>query len=289
MKNTGHRTVSVVIPTRDRSGELRRALESVRAQTRPAEEVIVVDDGSALYRLAWVQTAFPEVRYLWQPPRGVSAARNAGIREARGEWLAFLDSDDEWRPGKLERQLNSLSASPEHLICHTGEIWIRNGRRVNPKNRHTKSGGSIFQRCLPLCVISPSSVLVHRRLFREVGTFDETLPVCEDYDLWLRICCRYPVLYVDEQLVVKYGGHPDQLSRRYWGMDRFRIRALTKILDSKRLSAEDHQAAVDVLLAKIDVYLTGARKRGKRDEVEEYETLRRRYQDGSRSLSNTGR
>jgi len=270
-------SVSVIIPTRNRSELLRRALESVCAQTCPPKEIIVVDDGSTDDTAQWIDVDFPQVRYLRQPHRGVAAARNNGIGAATGEWVALLDSDDEWRPAKLERQLDATRAQPCYRLCHTEEVWIRRGRRVNPGKRHAKSGGAIFRRCLPLCVISPSSVLVKRSLLEEVGGFDETLPVCEDYDLWLRICSRYPVLFVDEALVVKHGGHDDQLSRRFWGMDRYRIAALEKILASGVLSTEDREATIRTLLDKIEVYLTGARKRDKSDEVETYGTMWARY------------
>ena len=151
------------------------------------------------------------------------------------------------------------------------EMCIRD--RVNQGDRHVKSGGMIFENCLPLCAISPSSVLIKRSLLDAVGGFDESLPACEDYDLWLRICCEYPVLFVDEPLVTKYGGHDDQLSRKYWGMDRFRIQALTQIIDSGRLSQPQCTAATDVLRTKLDVYLGGARKRGKHEEVARCEAL----------------
>jgi glycosyltransferase involved in cell wall biosynthesis len=272
--------VTVVIPTRDRGDMLRHAVASVRSQTRPPEQVVVVDDGSGEDLRPSLAREFPEVECIRQPARGVSAARNRGVREARCTWIAFLDSDDEWLPPKLERQLASLRAYPEHAICHTDEIWMRRGRRVNPRRRHAKSGGFIFERCLPLCVISPSSVIIRSALLDALGGFDETLPACEDYDLWLRVCSRYPVLYVDEPLLIKHGGHPDQLSRRYWGMDRFRIQALEKIIDSRELDPVARQAAVRVLIEKIDVYLAGARKRGKTDEAETYEAKRRALLSG---------
>lgn len=270
--------VTVVIPTWNRAGSLRRALDSVFAQTRPPDEVIVVDDGSSDGTRRMVREGYPRASYLFQENRGVAAARNRGAEKAGGDWLAFLDSDDEWLPRKLERQLHALGAQPEFQLCHTDEIWIRRGRRVNPMKKHAKSGGWIFQRSLELCLISPSSVLLRRDLFDFLGGFDESLPACEDYDLWLRITALHPVLYVDEPLIVKHGGHPDQLSRRFWGMDRFRIRAIDKLLEEDGLlSAEDRRAAVAALARKIDVYLAGARKRGKGEDAAHYEKLRARY------------
>ena len=270
-------TVSVVIPTCNRADLILRALASVRAQTRPPTEVLVVDDGSTDATVERVRAAFPEVTLLEQKNRGVSAARNAGIQKARGTWIALLDSDDEWLPQKLERQLRATENDNDNdndndtFLCHTDEIWIRDGRRVNPMKKHQKYGGRIFERCLPLCVISPSSVLLHRSLFQTIGLFDEDLPVCEDYDLWLRVTARYPVLYLDEPLIVKYGGHADQLSHKYWGMDRFRIAALLKILASGELGARDQSAAEAMLASKIAIYAHGARKRGKHAEAERYE------------------
>ncbi len=156
----GQRRISVVIPTYDRLRLLSRALDSVAAQSRKADEIVVVDDGSRDGTERFVLETYPEVRLLRQENRGVSAARNAGIRAATGGLIAFLDSDDEWLPCKLERQLEAMDASPESRLCHTDEIWIRDGRRVNPMKKHQKFGGWIFDKALPLCVISPSSVVV---------------------------------------------------------------------------------------------------------------------------------
>ena len=278
-------SVTVIIPTYNRAELLERALTSVLAQSRLPDEVLVVDDGSADDTAARVREGFPSVRLLEQENAGVSAARNRGIREASGEWLAFLDSDDEWAPTKLETQMRQLEAAtppdpPPGLprrerfwIAHSDEIWIRRGRRVNPRRRHAKRGGYIFEHCLPLCAISPSAVILHRDLFAEVGTFDETLPACEDYDLWLRICAEYPVLFVDEPLTIKYGGHADQLSRTVPALDRYRIAALARMLESGRLTAEDHGAARRMLLEKIPIYRQGAEKRGRLDEVRQLDTL----------------
>lgn len=268
--------VSVIIPTHDRARLLERALQSVLAQARPAQEVIVVDDGSDDGTTEIVRARFPQVYCICQRNQGVSNARNRGIEAASGDWLAFLDSDDEWLPQKLAWQERVLIAYPQYRICHTDEIWIRNGRRVNAMKKHAKAGGFIFEQCLPRCSISPSSVLIHRSVFDETGSFNESLSACEDYDLWLRICARFPVLYVDQPLIIKHGGHDDQLSRRHSAMDRFRITALENILQQD-LRPRYYRAALDMLIKKIDIYLQGAIKRDKHEEIIIYEGKKRYY------------
>ena len=266
-------SLSVIIPSYNRAIWLPRALLSVQKQTLPANEIIVVDDGSTDGTETLIKSDYPDIVYLRQENKGVSTARNHGIEKATGEWLAFLDSDDEWLPNKLEIQKDALEAVPDIKICHTEEIWIRNEKRVNPMKKHAKTGGWIFQHCLPLCAMSPSSILIHRSVFETVGNFDESLPACEDYDLWLRITHRYPVAFVEQPLIIKNGGHDDQLSRRYWGMDRFRIQSLRKILDSGILGSENEQAATKMLIHKATIYLAGAKKRNKHNEIEYYENI----------------
>ena len=272
-----HSKISVIIPTHNRIDLLLRALQSVQKQTLSATEVIVIDDGSTDNTGDVVRGLYPEVCYIYQENKGVSAARNLGIKNANYSWIAFLDSDDEWLPTKLAVQMDALNDKSNYLICHTEEIWIRNGRRVNPMRKHKKYGGHIFDKCLQLCLISPSSVIVHKDLFKEVGLFDESLPACEDYDLWLRICSRHPVLFIEVPLIVKYGGHVDQLSRCYWGMDRFRIKALEKILQGGQLPSKDYQAAVSTLIRKIEIYIQGAKKRERTNEIIHFENKRMRY------------
>jgi glycosyltransferase involved in cell wall biosynthesis len=268
-------TVSVIIPTYNRAKTLIEAIESVMAQDYHDFEIVVVDDGSAdnTYEIL---RAFPEILVVRQDRQGVSAARNAGIAEASGRLIAFLDSDDLWLPAKLSTQVAFLDSSPDALICQTEEIWIRNGIRVNPKKRHKKPSGMIFERYLEMCLVSPSAVMMKSSLFDEVGGFDEALPVCEDYDLWLRVSCRFPIYLIDVPLVIKRGGHPDQLSRMT-GIDRYRIQALKKTIESGLLTPAQHDAAVFALQEKCGVYAAGCRKRGRVAEADEYVRLSNRF------------
>ena len=263
--------ISVVIPTFNREKLLRRALDSVIGQSLQPFEIIVVDDGSTDSTGAVIKNNHQEdVIYLFQPNGGVSSARNRGVKFARGDWLAFLDSDDEWLPTKLAKQAKALSDEPDLRVCHTNEIWIRGDRRVNPMRKHEKSGGWIYKKCLPLCVISPSSVLIHRTVFESIGYFDEELPACEDYDFWLRMCAFYPVLYLPEPLIKKYGGHSDQLSKKHWGMDRFRIQAMEKMLEGDLLETSDRLETIDTLLDKLQLVLAGAYKHNNPELVAQY-------------------
>jgi len=261
--------IAVIIPTFDRQHFLGRAIDSVLSQTQPAHEVIVIDDGSTDGTVPWLKKEYPTVKLIEQTNQGVSAARNAGIQQAQSEWIALLDSDDEWFPEKLERQVKELQKYPEILFCHTDEIWIRKGVRVNPMKKHQKFGGMIFSKCLDICRISPSSALFSRTLLDDVGWFDETLPICEDYDLWLRITAKFPVLFINDPLIIKYGGHRDQLSRSVDGIEQYRITALEKILKGPNLTKTDRSAAVQMLIKKLNIYLTGLKKRGKARQVDE--------------------
>ncbi len=268
-----------MVPTYNRLELLKRALLSVYSQTLFPAEVAVIDDGSTDGTANMIRREFPQTSYFYQENLGVSAARNFGIQQTTGDWLAFLDSDDEWLPEKLAKQEAALSASPEYKICHTEENWIRNGIQISVPKKYAKSGGWIFSHCLPLCAISPSTVLIHRSVFDDVGLFDTQLPACEDYDLWLRISANYPVLLLEQPQINKHGGHEDQLSCAYWGMDRFRIGALQKIIDAGQLSEQNRLAAANMLLKKAGVYLNGVNKRGKIEEADYYRQLIKRYEE----------
>ncbi len=264
-------TVSAIITTYNRAKLLPRAVDSILNQTRPADEVIIVDDGSGDTTQDYLAKLPKKITVLRQSNKGISAARNTAIQKASGKWLAFLDDDDEWLPHKLETQLRIIGAHPQYRLCHGEEFWIRNGKRVNPMKKHQKQGGWIYPNCLPLCVISPSTAMIHHDILATIGMFDTQLPACEDYDLWLRICAAHPVLYTDEPLAIKYGGHEDQLSRRYQGMDRFRIQAMKNILHSGNLSMENRQLTLDMLIEKTRIYINGAQKRSKSNEVSRYQ------------------
>jgi glycosyltransferase involved in cell wall biosynthesis len=275
-KNPKKPLVSVIIPTYNRGWVVQEAIDSVLDQDFRDYELIVVDDGSNDNTQEILATYAEGITVLKQPNQGVSAARNSGISAASGQLIAFLDSDDLWLPGKLSSQVNFFKENDDAVINQTQEIWVRNGVRVNPKKRHHKFSGMIFERSLALCLVSPSAVMIRKSLFDTVGVFDEQLPACEDYDLWLRISCRYPVYLIDIPLIIKRGGHDDQLSRA-GGLDKYRIESLMKIIDSDLLTPQQYKAAVITLKEKSEIYAGGCRKRGRYKEAEYFASLAKKY------------
>ena len=255
--------VSVIIPTYNRAEKVVQAVESVFSQTFAEFELIVVDDGSTDDTESKLRPYFSRIQYCRQANLGVSSARNHGIRLARFNYLAFLDSDDLWLPDKLKVQVAYMEANPDAKICQTDEIWIRNGKRVNPMNKHKKYSGYIFPHCLPLCIVSPSAVMIKKDYLEQAGLFDETFTVCEDYELWLRISRETPVYLIEQPLIIKHGGHDDQLSRKYWGMDRFRVQAMEKLLNSNSLTSEQRRQVIEELNKKCDILITGFHKRNR--------------------------
>lgn len=258
-------TVSIIIPTYNRLPLLKEAIDSVLKQGFADFELIVVDDGSTDGTAEYVVNKVDDSRvvYLYENHGGVAKARNCGIHKAQAPWIAFLDSDDLWQPEKLERQLQYLNQNPDQQVCQTEEVWIRRGVRVNSRKKHQKYSGWIFEKCIPLCIVSPSAVIIHREVFSRCGLFDESFPACEDYDLWLRVALDYPITTLPDSLVIKRGGRQDQLSKRYWGMDRFRIRALEKILTHPKLSGSQRKLVEENLAFRYKVLKKGAVKRGK--------------------------
>lgn len=263
--------VSVIIPTFNRAQKAIRAVSSIIYQTFTKYEIIVVDDGSKDGTKDCLAQFRQQIKVIHHHKNsGVFAARNTGIKASKAPFLAFLDSDDYWLPEKLETQVEFFRLNPEAVACQTEEIWIRKGLHVNPRKKHLKPSGDIFKPSLKLCLVSPSAVMLKRSLLDEVGLFDEDLPVCEDYDLWLRISCRYPIHLIDGKLVVKEGGASDQLSSTHKGMDRFRIKAMVKLIRSGRLSEDQLQATLKELTVKCRIYGNGCIKRGKKEEGSYY-------------------
>ena len=268
--------ISVIIPTYNRKHTLQRAIDSVLAQTFKPYEIIIVDDGSKDGTKEWLLQNYPSVQYIHQPNNGVSSARNKGIQISQGSWIALLDSDDEWMPEKLESQSRFIEVNRDSSFCHTNEVWIRNGVRVNQMKKHKKFGGDIFKHCLDICRISPSSSIIKKDVFEEVGAFDESLTVCEDYDLWLRVTAKFNILFLDEPLIKKYGGHLDQLSRVPEGIEQYRIRSLEKILSMGSLTETQFRSAKDMLIHKLNIYAKGLKKR---DKYEELTSTEKKIQD----------
>ncbi len=270
--------VSVIIPTYNRLPMLKEAVDSVLAQDLEDFELIIADDGSTDGTADEINRYGGRVRLIQHSEnKGVSAARNRGILNARGKYIAFLDSDDLWVKGKLKIQVAFLDENPHYPLCYTDEIWVRKGKRVNPMHKHAKYSGWIFERCLPLCIISPSSAVMRKTLFSKVGLFDEALPVCEDYDFWLRVSIRFPIFFINKKLIIKRGGHPDQLSQRSWGNDRYRVIALEKILSEPYIGKEEREIILEEMERKCRVLSKGFFKRGNEVEGRRYQEIMRRY------------
>ena len=265
--------ISIVIPTYNRCELLKRAINSVLDQTINVKEIIIVDNGSTDNTYEMISSLFPEITYIYENRKGVSIARNVGIKNCDSTWIAFLDSDDAWEPQKLEKQLFfSNNNNKKYRVIHTNEIWYKNNKFQNQLKKHEKSGGDIFQKSLKLCCISPSSVFIKKEVFDDYGFFDESLEVCEDYDMWIRITSKEEVGFLNNPLVVKYGGHNDQLSKKYWGMDRFRINSLEKNLKKNWFTAEQKKSVFNILIKKLTIILNGAKKR-------DNEEIYRKYKD----------
>ncbi|HEY6299323.1 MAG TPA: glycosyltransferase family A protein [Candidatus Binatus sp.] len=265
--------VSVIIPTYNRRAMLPEAIDSVLAQSNQSFELIVVDDGSTDGSAENLARLGQTIRFERIDHCGPASARNRGVAMARAPLIAFLDSDDLWAPTKLERQLAFMRANLDCAISQTNEIWIRNGRRVNPGLRHRKRAGDIFIDSLRTCLISMSATMMRTELFRSLTGFDESMLAAEDYDLWLRILIGHEAGLLDESLVTRRAGHPDQLSATTPALDRFRILALTKLLAYDRLSPARRTAVVEVLVEKCRVYAGGLTRRGRIDQARLYESV----------------
>jgi len=275
--------ISVIIPTFNRLIFLKEAVESVEKQSSRDFELIIVDDGSTDGTGEYIESR--PAKYIRLGHSGFPGrVRNAGAEAAEGRYLAFLDSDDLWEPEKLNKQIEYLAAYPKIEICHTREVWLRNGRVVSQSKQRYKRSGNIFNHALKKCIIGPSTVIVSRRLFTESGGFREDMEIAEDYELWLRITNDYEVGYIDEPLVIKRGGHRDQLSEKYGQIEIFRIKALQQNLEGGIFQGKNKIIACREMASKCQIYGSGALKRGKREEGEYYLRQAERWEGAGRTL-----
>lgn len=266
--------ISIVLPTFNRRKSLERSIESILRQTYQNWELIIIDDGST-DSTSEIKSYLSDsrIKYFYQTNQGVSSARNSGIRKSQFEWVAFIDSDDQWLPEKLEKQVAVIERTDAQWV-HCEESWVRNGVLVNVPKKYKKTSGDIFLNCLSVCCVGPSTVIIKKDTLMEFGGFDNAYPVCEDYDLWLKLSLAYPIGFVDEALVVKYGGHSDQLSLKYKAMDLWRVRSLwqtLKRIQNLQLQIEDKKktALQSVLRDKIKVLLRGYLKHSNRENFNE--------------------
>ncbi len=270
--------VSVIIPAYNRIKYLIKAVESVLCQTYNDFELIIIDDGSTDNTKDVINSMDDKrLKYYYQFNRGPSVARNTGISQSKGDFIAFLDSDDKWVPDKLEIQLSEMDNKSDYMLSHTEEIWYKGARLIKPKKIHRKCNNDIFKQSLKLCSISMSTVILKKDLIDKTGLFDEDLEVCEDYDYWLRTTAQYPVLLIDKPLTIKQGGHYDQQSQKYFGLDKFRIYAIEKIINSGMLNKEKLDYALEELSNKCRIYSKGCLKYNKEEEGTYYSELPKKY------------
>ena len=270
--------VSVIIPVHNRPALVKRALSSVVNQSFKNLELIVVDDGSTDSTPLEVEKSYPDVKLIKTLHRGVSAARNAGIKTSSGEYVAFLDSDDAWEKDKLKHQVDYLRINKNIRWVHTDERWIRNGAEISKPLRYKKCGGDVFFNLLELTMIGASTVMARADFFKEAGLFDEEMVVCEDNDLWLRMALLSSVGYIDEKLTTKYAGHKGQLSRTVLHQDTYRVKSLAKLLREGRLSKGQRREILEVLKKKLGYIISGLEKKGLYSEAGGYGELAREFE-----------
>ncbi len=274
---------SVIIPSFNRAVLLKKSIESVLSQSMSCGEIVIIDDGStdetsSVIKKLQSKNQIP-IRYFFQNNMGAAAARNKGVVESQYDYICFLDSDDCFVPEKIQMQYQAMVNHPNYLISHTREIWYRRGVLINQKKKHQPPHGDIFKRCLPMCVVGFSTVMVRREIFDKFGFFDETMICCEDYDYWLKVSTVENFLLVAQPLTVKNGGREDQLSVVHrMGMDKYRIRSILNLLDNSNLTAQQAFLAVEELKKKAKIYGNGCIKHGREEEGRRYLDLLMKYQ-----------
>jgi len=269
---------SIIIPTFNRKLFLKKAVDSVLDQTYTNFELIIIDDGSTDDSKEIINAYYDaRIKYSYQENNGVASARNHGLKKAKGKYVAFLDSDDWWVPEKLSKTMDYINKFPNVKIFHTEETWYKKGKLLNQKTKHKKPTGFVYTKSLPLCCISISTAVIKKDVFDNIELFDETFEACEDYDFWLRATNKYKIKLIPEYLTLKDGGREDQLSSSIWGLDRFRIKALGKMLDSNELNNENYNLTLKEFNKKCTIFAMGAEKRGRIEEAESYRKLAEKY------------
>jgi glycosyltransferase involved in cell wall biosynthesis len=235
-------TVSVVIPSYNYGRYVVGAVDSALAQTHAPLEVIVVDDGSTDDTRQRLEPYADRIRYIHQKNQGLPAARNTGIRAARGRWVALLDADDLWHRQKTEVQLSALRQFPDAgLIGGLTADDLSGPLPEDPPSRLVSVRDLLLK-----APLGPSSALVRRDCFDEVGDFDETLTSVEDRDMWLRLARRFPVVLV-ESPCYWYRYHGGQMSRNAMRMHTNYRRVLDKFFADDAACAEHRGVAYSYL------------------------------------------
>jgi len=257
--------ISVVIPCYNAERWLGATLRSVLAQDWPRLEIIVVDDGSSDRSAELVRTQFPSVTLVQQKNSGVAAARNNGIANTKGDWIAFVDADDIWLPGKLHAQWQALTLQPGGRMAYTAwHVWpctnpepestlLKDlGQRSTDASLWDGPSGWIYPDLLEDCCVWTSTVLMHRSLFDEIGIFDEKLRIGEDYDLWLRASQATPIVRIPKPLAL-YRMHPDSITKKAPDTN-YQALVIIRAIDKWGYTSPDgHRAAkrkIDLALAR---------------------------------------
>jgi glycosyltransferase involved in cell wall biosynthesis len=277
--------ISIILPTFNRESLTKRAVNSVIRQSYPNWELILVDDGSTEDNWRALVTTLPNWKQslvsfsgdqksiqLYQIDHsGVSFARNFAIKKTNGEWICFLDSDDEWLPEKLKTQFEFHRYHPEFLFSQTRELWNKNGNVRHPLGKHKKISGRYLKESLNLCLVTVSSFMAKSNALKRFDGFRQELQTCEDYDLWNRIFLNgESIALIDEDLLVRYGGHSDQLSMKYSAMERFRLYSLLLSREESlvaghwfQVNEEDRELWDSAIRKRLGVLIRGKSKRGK--------------------------
>ncbi len=254
-----HSSISVIIPTYNCGQYIARAIDSVLAQSHPADEIIVVDDGSTDNTADIVHKYENKVRYIYQDNGGPSVARNTGIQHAQGQWIAFLDSDDCWLPEKLQTQMDLLERNSHLLWCTSNytSYWYRNDTKkhlVDPKKMNIILNGqeyfdNYFKAVMHGIGWTPSGLIVNRIVFEAVGRFQEGLHFGEDMDLCFRIACRWPdVGFCPQPLFIYTAARPGSLTTNEVTVSQMYI--LCEVYD-RHLKTVDRHGQLDNIISII--------------------------------------